>query len=332
MPTCQAHLEIYFQAREMRYRPFSHAGTARLKVWVGSILGIAWSIGFSQPILAATAELRVMSFNIRYSKADHSEAASENNWADAKYPRRDRAIRVIHENSPDLLGVQEARELQIENLKKALPEHEFYGIGRDDGKRDGEFSGVFYRKARFKQDDVGSFWLSATPEKPGTSFYLAPNACARIASWVKLTDKESGRQFVLLNMHWDHISEPAREKSAALVRERLTKFGGDPPAIVTGDLNSHEDSPAVKELVGENDLKGRKLADSFRELRPERSPDESSFNNWKGTLKGSRIDFIFHTSEFTPVAAEIVRTSYNGHWPSDHYPVIAILKLNSKSD
>jgi endonuclease/exonuclease/phosphatase family metal-dependent hydrolase len=277
-------------------------------------------------------ELRVMSFNIRYSKVDHSETATENNWADPKYPRRDRAIRVIHEHSPDLLGVQEALELQIDDLKKALPEYAFYGIGRDDGKNAGEFSGVFYRKTRFTKNDAGSFWLSATPEKPGTSFYLAPKACARIASWVKLTDKESGRQFVFLNMHWDHISEPARQKSAALVRERLTKLGGDLPLIVMGDLNAHEDSPAVKELVSANDSTGRKLADSFREVHPHRSPNEASFDDWKGTLKGSRIDFILHTSEFTPVTAEIVRTSYEGHWPSDHYPVTAILKLQRKSD
>jgi endonuclease/exonuclease/phosphatase family metal-dependent hydrolase len=275
-------------------------------------------------------ELRAMSFNIRFAKAGHSEADSENNWADPKFPRRERAIRVIKENAPDLLGLQEARNLQIEDLKKALPDYAFYGVGRDDGKTGGEFSGIFYRKARFTQDDAGSFWLSATPEKPGTSFYVAPKACARIASWLKLTDKESGRQFVLLNMHWDHIDEQARRKSAALVRRRLAKMGGDLPLIVMGDLNSHEDSPAVKELVGANDSTGRKLADTFRELRPDLSPDESSFNDWRGTLKGSRIDFILHTSEFTPVAADIVRTSYDGHWPSDHYPVVATLKLNRK--
>jgi endonuclease/exonuclease/phosphatase family metal-dependent hydrolase len=216
-----------------------------------------------------------------------------------------------------------------------LPEYAFYGPGRDDGKK-GECSGVFYRKSRLEKNDEGSFWLSDTPEKPGTSFYVAPKgkpkAVPRIASWVKLTDKDSGRKFVLLNMHWDHISEPAREKSGALVRKRLAKLAGDLPLIVMGDLNAHEDSPGVRELVGENDSTGRKLRDSFRELRPERSPNEASFNDWKGTVKGSRIDFILHTSEFTPVAAEIVRTSYDGHWPSDHYPVVATLKLPRKTD
>jgi len=294
-------------------------------LYAGAFAGIAYGAA-SDPV-----ELRVMSFNVRFSKVDFKEAASENNWADPKFPRRERAIRVIQENSPDLLGVQEARELQIEDFEKALPEYEFYGIGRDDGKQDGEFSGIFYRKARFTKDDAGSFWLSATPEKPGTSFYVAPKACARIASWVKLTDKDSGRQFVVLNMHWDHVSEDARRKSAALVRKRLAQIGGDLPVIVMGDLNSREDSPAVKELVGANDSTGRGLADSFRELRPKRSAKESSFNNWNGTVEGSRIDFILHTSEFKPVAADIVRTSYDGHWPSDHYPVVATLQLDRKS-
>jgi endonuclease/exonuclease/phosphatase family metal-dependent hydrolase len=279
---------------------------------------------------ANPVELRVMSFNIRNSNA--KEVASENNWNDTKLPRRERAIRVIHENAPDLLGVQEARPSQVQDLRKALPEYAFYGVGRDDGKNKGEFSGIFYRKARFAQDGAGSFWLSATPEKPGTSFYVALKACARMASWVKLTDKKSCRKFVLLNMHWDHISEPAREQSAGLVRTRLAKLGGDLPAIVMGDLNAHEDSPAVKELIGSNGSAGRELADSFRELRPKSSENEASFNDWAGTRKGSRIDFIFHTREFAPVTANIVRTSYDGRWPSDHYPVTATLMWNRKSD
>ncbi len=301
-----------------------------IRVLTIAVLCAGAFIGTSYGAASDPIELRVMSFNVRFSKVDHSEAASENNWADPKFPRRERAIRVIQENSPDLLGVQEARELQVEDLEKELPEYEFYGIGRDDGKKDGEFSGIFYQKTRFTKDDAGSFWLSATPEKPGTSFYVAPKACARIASWVKLTEKDSGRQFVVLNMHWDHISEDARRKSAALVRKRLAGIGGDLPVIVMGDLNSREDSPAVKELVGANDSTGRKLADSFRELRPKRSKNESSFNNWNGTIEGSRIDFILHTGEFKPVAADIVRTSYEGHWPSDHYPVVATLRLDRK--
>src|SRR5690349_14676587 len=116
---------------------------------------------------AEPAELKVMSFNVRYSTPGHSEDAPENNWNDAKHPRRERAHRIIRDNDPDLLGVQEARDQQVKDLQKALPEYEFYGAGRDDGKPSGEFSGVFYRKGRLTRKDAGSFWLSSTPDKPG---------------------------------------------------------------------------------------------------------------------------------------------------------------------
>src|SRR4051794_7545181 len=268
---------------------------------------LGWAAAaISQVAIAESVELRVMSFNVRRARTGFEEKASENNWKDAKFPRRERAIRVVRENSPDLIGLQEAREMQIADFREALRDYAFYGVGRDDGKNAGEYSAIFYRKSRFTQKDAGSFWLSETPEKPGTSFYHALMAPPRIASWVRLADSESGREFIFLNMHWDNASESAREKSAALVRERLAKLAADLPAIVTGDLNSHEDSRAAVDLVGQNDAGARKLADSFREVHPKRSANEASFDDWKGTRKGSRIDFILHTSEFTAVAADIV--------------------------
>ncbi len=282
--------------------------------------------GLALVAAAETADLRVMSFNVRFAVADRSEDATENNWADPRHPRRERAIHVIREAAPDLLGVQEARKLQVRDFENALPEYEFYGIGRDDGKTGGEFSGIFYRKNRFTRKDAGSFWLSATPDTPGTTFAAPPNKIPRIASWVRLTDTSTMRDFVLLNMHWDHIDVPAREKSAALVRERLATIAKDVPAIATGDLNCNDESPAFATLIAAR-ANGRSLADSYRQLHPQRSSDEATFNGWKPTVRGSRIDFILHTQEFMPTAAEIIRTAYDGLLPSDHYPVAATLRL-----
>ncbi|HEX5471507.1 MAG TPA: endonuclease/exonuclease/phosphatase family protein [Lacipirellulaceae bacterium] len=301
----------------------------------GRVFSIALTLVavFAVTALAAEpTELRIMSFNVRFSKAGVSEKSIENNWNDAKFPRRERAIRAIQDNSPDIFGVQEAREPQVEDLKAGLPEYGFYGVGRDDGKTGGEFSGIFYRKDRFTAHQSSSFWLSATPETPGTSFALAVDGCPRIASWVVLSDNKSRKKFVVLNMHWDHKSADARLKSAQLVRERLKNIAGDSPTIVMGDLNSNEDTNAFRTLIGNGDGNGPKLADSYRELHPKRSPNEASFEGWKGTRKGSRIDFILHTAEFAPVAAKIVRTSYDGHWPSDHYPVTATLKFKDKTN
>lgn len=292
------------------------------RVSIVSIFGLA--VLAATEIKADDADLNVMSFNVRFSKAGSNEKAAENNWSDPQHPRRERAIRIVRETNPDVLGVQEAREGQIEDFEHALPDYDFYGVGRDDGKTGGEFSGIFYRKSRFKRDDAGSFWLSATPEEPGTTFSY--NKLPRIASWVRLTDGKTNREIVVLNMHWDHQDEQAREKSAALVRQRLAATAQGRPIIVLGDLNSHEDTKAFATLIG-TDSEGGKLGDSYRETHPERSPNEASFDDWKGTLKGSRIDFILHSAEFKPTAADIVRTNYEGLWASDHYPVTATLHL-----
>jgi endonuclease/exonuclease/phosphatase family metal-dependent hydrolase len=223
--------------------------------------------------------------------------------------------------------VQEARHLQIVDLREALPEYDFYGVARDDGKEAGEYAGIFYLKVRFERLAEGSFWLSKTPEKPGTTFYKAPNAVPRMASWVQLRDKPSSQEFIVLNTHWDHISAPARRQSAALIRKRLSQLGEKLPTIIMGDLNAPEDSAATTTLIGKPGSDEMVFVDSFRKLHPKRSQEESTFNSWAGTTNGSRIDFILHSDDFTPVAAEILRTNYEGLWPSDHYPVTATLRL-----
>jgi endonuclease/exonuclease/phosphatase family metal-dependent hydrolase len=296
---------------------------------------IAWGLMFhmvaaalASSALAENREWKVMSFNIRFSHGGLDEQKTENNWTDPKFPRRERVIRVIRDYEPDILGVQEARDLQIVDLREALPQYDFYGLGRDDAKKGGEYAGIFYRKDRFARRDAGSFWLSDTPEKPGTTFYKAPKAVPRMASWVRLRDERSGREFVVLNTHWDHISDEARRKSAKLIRSRLAEMSDKLPTIVMGDLNVPEDAPATKTLLGTAESADGVLIDSYRKVHPKPSPDEASYNDWQGTTKGSRIDFILHSPHFKPTEAEIVRTNHDGRWPSDHYPVTATLQLS----
>jgi endonuclease/exonuclease/phosphatase family metal-dependent hydrolase len=122
----------------------------------------------------------------------------------------------------------------------------------------------------------------------------------------------------------------ARRKSARLIRERVSKLAEGIPAIVMGDFNTPEDSAPLRELLGEVES-GRRLLDSYRSLHREVSADESTFNHWAGTTAGSRIDFILHTEEFTPTAAAIIRANYDGRWPSDHYPITAMLRVEGNS-
>jgi endonuclease/exonuclease/phosphatase family metal-dependent hydrolase len=111
------------------------------------------------------------------------------------------------------------------------------------------------------------------------------------------------------------------------MRKLIEDNGGpDGPAIVTGDFNSTEDTPQYKSLtVG--DGRGLKLIDAYREVHPQVEPEEASFNGFKGTRKGLRIDWILHSPQWVARGASIDRTERNGHTPSDHYPVTAELEL-----
>ena len=269
-------------------------------------------------------ELRVMSFNVRYGNADDGE----NDWQH----RRALFMRTIDAFDPDLLGTQELLAFQADELHDHLKGYGFAGVGRDDGKRRGEFSGLFFRADRFELIGSGNFWLSEHPDQPGSVSW--DSALTRIASWVKLRDKrdrrgrDPKRAILWLNTHWDHRGDVARLESAKLIRQQLLRLRDKPEmtVIVTGDLNCNEDSPPYPILLGREDTQ-LKLIDSYRQVHPERSREEASFHAFTGKTVGSRIDFILHSDELTAAAASIDRNhDDNGRSPSDHYPVTAVLR------
>lgn len=159
------------------------------------------------PLLAASGQaisLRVMSFNIRYPNTDE---AVENQWTN----RIDRVCALIKEVQPDLLGVQEAVPQQYEDVKAGLDGYASIFAGRDDGTK-GEGTPIFYKADRFRLVDSGHFWLSPTPIQPSIGWNAS---CNRIAVWAVLEDVATGKSFVYLNTHFDHVSEEARVESAS---------------------------------------------------------------------------------------------------------------------
>jgi len=261
--------------------------------------------------------LRVMSFNIRYAnKADAADAWSQ---------RTELFFNTVNAFGPDLVGFQEVIAVQHDALTAHLTDYAFVGVARDDGKRKGEWSPIAYRKSRFAALDHGNFWLSETPEVIGSKSWDA--AITRICSWVRLRETATGREFLFANTHFDHKGVVARQEASRLISARLPLIAAGLPAILTGDLNIDEDNPAYAVLTRPTAPTAIRWIDSFRAVYPTRSPDELSFNGFKGGTVGSRIDFIFHTADFTATAAAIDRTSRAGRYPSDHYPVTAVLQF-----
>ncbi len=261
--------------------------------------------------------LTVMTFNIRYD----NPRDGVNAWPN----RRAFVAEVIRKHDPDLLGLQEVLIKQRDQLLADLPGYESIGVGRDDGDRKGEFSPIFFRKARFTVVDKGWFWLSETPDRPGSLGWDA--ACARIATWARLRDATTKLELLILNTHFDHKGRKARVESAAQIAKFLEQQP-DRTLIVTGDFNCGPDSDAHMRLMDQP--RNRPLVDAFDRLVDDET-DAGTFNGFEGVRTGPRIDWILHTNDLTPVACEIIRDSRDRRYPSDHFPVVTRFRMSRKN-
>ena len=263
--------------------------------------------------------IEVMTFNIRYGTADDGA----NSWRF----RRELVFDVIREHQPDLLGVQEALRGQLDEIGTAVPGYTEIGVGRDDGRTAGEYSAILFRHGRFEPLDSGTFWFSDTPDVPGSMSW--GNRITRIATWARLRDATTGGTFVVYNLHFDHESQPSRERSAELLAARLARQDGE-PVIVMGDFNSGEANPAYRFLTGAGTLPGRTitspgLRDSYRMVHPGDTL-VGTFHGFGGARDGEKIDHILVSGGWTVVDAAIVTTSAAGRYPSDHFPVTAMVR------
>jgi endonuclease/exonuclease/phosphatase family metal-dependent hydrolase len=264
-----------------------------------------------------SSDIKVMSFNIRYGTAEDGE----NHWD----KRKDFLVDTVKAFGPDLLGTQETLGFQHDFLAKKLDGYGVLGVGRDDGKEKGEMMAVYWREARFEKIEGGHFWLSTTPEEAGSKSW--DTSLPRMATWVKLKDKQGGKPVLLLNTHFDHWGWQARLESAKLLRDKIVTLGQGCSVIITGDFNTGEDSAPYQALFGHKASEESPVRDSYRICHPQKGETEGTFSGFRaGPSQGSRIDWIGVSRDWTVVAAGIDRTAKEGKTPSDHFPVTAVLR------
>ena len=258
---------------------------------------------------ASAAPLSVMTFNIRYGLAQDGD----DHWT----KRRDQLFALLRERKPDIIGLQEALDFQIDEIVAAVPGYAYVGVGRTDGKRKGEYAAILYRTARLAPRRSDTFWFSDTPAVPGSTSW--GNRIERIGTWAYFEDRE-GAPFYAFNVHLDHESQPSRERSAALLLERIAARAPAAPVVVMGDFNAGEQNPAVVAMR-------KDLRDSFRVKHPDVT-EVGTFTGFKfGETRGDKIDYVFVSADVEVIDAEIVRASAGGHYPSDHFPVTATVRV-----
>ncbi|UCD76388.1 MAG: endonuclease/exonuclease/phosphatase family protein [Phycisphaerales bacterium] len=261
-----------------------------------------------------------MSFNLRYGTANDGE----NRWDN----RRELLVETIRAFEPDLLGTQECLDFQADYLRARMPGYEFVGAGRNDGRESGEMAAILFKADRFEKLDEGHFWLSETPEIPGSKSW--DTSLTRIASWVKLRSRRDPQLIIyFFNTHFDHRGEVARLESARLLRRKIQAIAGGLPAVITGDFNAAAGpppSPPYQALVGHAPAGEPALIDTYRHLHPRPGEEEGTFNGFAGTADGPRIDWILTSTHFTTREAAIDRTNRDDRYPSDHFAVTAVLR------
>ncbi|MDZ4258057.1 MAG: endonuclease/exonuclease/phosphatase family protein [Gemmatimonadales bacterium] len=263
--------------------------------------------------VAAQSPLRALSFNIRYGTANDGDHA----WVN----RRAHVITTIRDHAPHLLGIQEALRFQLDEIATAMPGYRVVGVGRDDGVRAGEYSAILVDTARFAVIDEGTFWYSDTPTVPGSMHW--GNRITRIATWARLVDRATGDTIRFYNTHWDHESQPSRQRSAALLLDRIATDSAPNDAIlVMGDFNADEVNPAFTALLADRRVP---LRESFRERHPDATV-VGTFNGFKGDSTGGMIDHILVGPGWRVLDAGIDRRRFGALWASDHFAVRAGLE------
>ena len=246
-------------------------------------------------------------FNIRLD----TETDKENQWKN----RAAVVSQLIEFHDFDIVGTQEGFHHQLQDILKALPQYAIYGKGRDDGKQAGEHSAILYKKDKFELLAQGDFWLSETPETPSLGWDA--KCCKRICSWVYLKDKKTKKSFYFFNAHYDHQGVTARKESSKLILEKIKTIVKDKPVIFTGDLNgNHSSDPYL--IIADSDI----LKDTYKQVKQPYA-HSNSFNGFGAQLKGnSIIDHVFVSKHFKTYRWGLLTDSYQGKYPSDHFPVL----------
>ncbi|KAF0522021.1 Endonuclease/exonuclease/phosphatase [Gigaspora margarita] len=293
--------------------------------------------------------LRVATFNIRFdfnngaiapSIAKTVNTAGERPW----HIRRRRVADTILFHRVDIVGLQEVLKNQISDLEALLGQDwHWVGVGRDDGKVAGEFVPIFYNKNRVELLESKYYWLSETPDVPGSKGWDAD--LPRVVTQIRFLDLITGKKFWFINTHFDHGGSLAREESAKLIlRQSQDLFKSPDPVFLTGDFNCQENEEPYKLLTGKkyaNNNDNTNLASlSFADTRYEISNKSietsygfsNTFTGFSSSVEPIRIDFILVNNN--NLETQIVKVLNHGTIPnlyddnlyiSDHRPVIADL-------
>ncbi|MEH7305216.1 endonuclease/exonuclease/phosphatase family protein [Neobacillus drentensis] len=255
--------------------------------------------------------MKIMTFNVRVD----IPIVDENSWSN----RMGKVAKVIHQENPMIIGLQEAKKGMISDLVCELPNYQWAGEPR---RKDDEFSPILYRSDMVELLETGTFWLSETPFLEGSISW--DSSYPRICTWGEFSLTENpNKRFRVFNTHLDHMSEEARTHGVRLIWDIINQLNNKKPlpSMLMGDLNDYPDSETVQFCE-----KKMQLINAFSIMDHEEHV-RKTFHDFEGGDEGEPIDYIFVSPDVKLLEAQIIRSKINGLYPSDHYPLTLMVEL-----
>ncbi len=253
-------------------------------------------------------DITIMSANVRcFSLTD----LGKKSW----FYRADLIIKNVAAVEPDIIGFQEVTRFHYSYLNENLPGYDNVITYRDNTLF-AESCPIYYRTDKFELVDKGSFWLSETPDEMSKDW---DSACYRVCSYVILSVKETGQEFVVFNTHLDHVSDEARINGINVILDKISEFG-DLPSMIMGDFNAFEDSETYAAAT-----------EDFYDAKYLLPGTESSctYQNWGTELDHPCIDYFMISKKGIEVESyNVLQTTYDGVYPSDHFPIYMQFELD----
>jgi len=279
-----------------------------MKIFHQSILSVFTLLTITSSIYSQPHT--IISYNIRYD----NNWDTENSWE----IRRNNIIQMLNKYYPSIIGIQEGLLNQVQYIDSSLINHDYVGVGRDDGKDKGEFCAIYFDTTRYVLLKNSTFWLSETPDTISVGWDAA---LERICTYGLFKDRITKKEFWVFNTHFDHMGIIAREKSSVLILKRIKKINRQSlPVILMGDFNAIPNSPPVKELITE-------LSDALQISKEKLHGPRGTFNGFNEDLPvEKRIDYIFTKKLKVLSYTHINDRLDNNRHISDHLPVMIKIK------
>ena len=267
----------------------------------------------------AQVPIDVMTFNIRTAAGRDGQ----NNWP----LRKELVVDTIGRFSPQVVGLQEALDEQIEYLDEMLPDYRWLGIDRglNGGVGLSEATPIFYRHRELSPIESGNFWLTDTPDTPPIrrDGQRRRRGGGRIVTWARFHHRDTGRQVYVFNTHFTLRRGQSQLDSADLIATRVAALPEGAPVIVMGDFNNRAEASDTWRMAT-----ARGLRDAWLLAEEQRGPT-ATYGDFgpPGEALDERVDWILVGGPIAVRSAETVLHNDGGRYPSDHYPVAASLEL-----